>query len=245
MEFTEQLITQWTPLIYKVIGKYYNQNTKGALWRISKEDLFQESAMILNNCCKNWSDKGKASFETYLYGALANGIIKYIRENGKAFKVDQKFNKLIYNVNKVYTEHPEYTVEKLAKELSVNEDDIIDALAAASPSISIDALRTDGDKGIDAEDTTLFGSEKFSQSFIYTSNKSADFLKEIIESLDLTNEQRTIYCMSNGILGYQRKTREEISAQLGKSVKAITKNNQQVTELIKNTVNKDMYSPYI
>lgn len=245
MEFTEELITQWTPLIHKVIGKFYNANTKDALWRISKDDLFQESAIILNNCCKHWNNKGKASFETYLYGALANGINKYIKENSKSFRVNQKFSKLIYSVNKEYNNNPQLSLEQLAKKMSVKEYDIIDALAAASPSISIDALRSNGDRGIDIEDTTLFGSEKFCQSFIYTSNQSADFLKEVIESLELTDEEKKIYCMSNGILGYQKKTREEIAAQIGKSIKTITRSNQRVTELLKNSINKDMYTAYI
>lgn len=65
----QDLITQWTPKIYKMLQRY-------PVYGHEYEDLVQELKMVILRCDKKFDAGRGASFHTYLHRALLNKILQ-------------------------------------------------------------------------------------------------------------------------------------------------------------------------
>lgn len=211
----EQLIVENMPLIKSVIKRYRNKG-------VESDDLYQLGCMGFVKAINNFSAEYNVKFSTYAVPMIAGEIKRFLRDDGSvkvsrsikqnALKIKQFIN--TFQANNGY----EPTVEQIAKQFNLENQDVLFALEASNKLLSID------DK-LDEEEDSL--AERTQDDF--TPDKLIDkmLIRDMIENLP-AREKRVLIMRY-----YLDKTQSEIAKIMGVSQVQISRIENKILENFK------------
>lgn len=214
----EILITQNSPLIKSVIKKYLNKG-------IEFDDLFQLGSLGFLKAIENFDETFGVKFSTYAVPMIAGEVKRFIRDNG-IIKVSRSTKQLNLQINKfieqyinIHEKSP--TIDIIAKEFSITEQEVVYALDASIKPMSLFTLVGD-DNGkeqylIDKVEDEGYGVNNIDNYVLYNAIK------------ELPSRERKII-----ILRYFRdKTQKEIANELGVSQVQVSRLENKILQKIK------------
>jgi len=213
-----QLITENSPLIKSVIKRYLNKG-------IEFDDLYQLGSLGFLKAINNFDESFGVKFSTYAVPMIAGEVKRFIRDNG-IIKVSRGTKQLNIRINKFIEKYVNEfevspTIDIIAKEFNITEQEVVYALDASHKPISL--YTQVGDENI---------KEQYLIDKIESDTKENDILDNhalynIIEELP-SREKKII------ILRYFRdKTQKEIALELGVSQVQVSRLENKILEKIK------------
>jgi len=213
-----QLITENSPLIKSVIKRYLNKG-------IEFDDLYQLGSLGFLKAINNFDESFGVKFSTYAVPMIAGEVKRFIRDNG-IIKVSRGTKQLNIRINKFIEKYVNEfevspTIDIIAKEFNITEQEVVYALDASHKPISL--YTQVGDEN---------GKEQYLIDKIESDTKENDILDNhalynIIEELP-SREKKII------ILRYFRdKTQKEIALELGVSQVQVSRLENKILEKIK------------
>lgn len=177
---------------------------------VEYDDLYQLACIGFLKAIKNFDESFGVVFSTYAVPMIVGEIKRFLRDDG-VIKVSRiikaqavTINKFIEEYNRNYGKTP--TVEQIAKELSMDEGDVVIALDSSKIPVSLSETVDDknGEKGVELADR--IPSDEREEDMV-----DKILLKSMIEKLP-QREQKII------IMRYYRdNTQSEIAKELGVS----------------------------
>jgi RNA polymerase sporulation-specific sigma factor len=131
-----------TPLVKSIIRRFKNKG-------IEYEDLFQIGSLGFLKAIINFDASFGVKFSTYAVPMIVGEVKRYIRDNG-TIKVSRNIKILASKINRFIDEYQTHnanspSVETIASEFSVTEEDVVLALDSSKMPVSI-YDRVDGDE---------------------------------------------------------------------------------------------------
>ena len=212
----EELINGNLKLVLSIIKKF---NHRGE----NLDDLFQVGCIGLVKAIDNFDLSHGVKLSTYAVPMILGEVKRYLRDDN-SIRVSRSMKDLAYNVLKVNEEMTkklgrEATFEEIAKELNVEEVDIITALDAMKNPVSIfEPIYSDGGDTIYLYDQIEDKSLK---------EKDLDVNLAINDAIDELDKRERYIIDQRYIIG---KTQMEIASELGIS-------QAQISRLEKNAIN--------
>ena len=121
-------------LVLSIVGRFSNSNE-------NLDDLFQIGCIGLIKAIDNFDLKQGVQFSTYAVPMITGEIKRYLRDNS-AIRVSRSLKDMAYKA--IYTKEQllksrqkEPTISEIASEIGVSKEDIVIALVAVSPAISL------------------------------------------------------------------------------------------------------------
>ncbi len=191
---------------------------------VEYDDLYQIASIGFLKAIQNFDEKFDVKFSTYTVPMIIGEIKRYIRDNG-AIKVSRtikilanKINHFIYQYQTVNNNAP--TIELLAKEFEVTQEEVVIAMDSAKMPLSIYEKYDDEDDGVELIDKLSYcDDEDKTLNRIHLSN--------IIETLE-EREKKVI------IMRYFRdKTQSEIAESLGVSQVQVSRLENKIIDKIR------------
>lgn len=211
------LFTENFPLIKCIIKRFRNKG-------VENDDLIQIASIGLLKSIMNFDETFNVKFSTYTVPMIIGEIKRYMRDNG-AIKVSRSLKILANKINKFISEYQTLnndspTIEVIANEFSVSQEDVVLALDSAKMPLSIYDRYEDDDEGQELINKIVGENPE---------NKIIDkiHLSQIIGRLT-EREQKII------ILRYFRdRTQSEIAEDLGVSQVQISRLENKILEKIR------------
>ena len=123
------------PLIKSVIKRFRNKG-------VEYEDLYQLGCVGFLKAIKNFNEDYNVKFSTYIVPMVAGEVKRFMRDDG-AVKVSRALKGLYYNITKLMTDYKQKnngqspTIEYLAKQLNIDEQEIVMAMESSRSLISL------------------------------------------------------------------------------------------------------------
>ncbi len=191
---------------------------------VEYDDLYQIACIGFLKAIQNFDESFDVKFSTYTVPMVIGEIKRYIRDNG-AIKVSRtikilanKINHFIYEYQTVNNNAP--SIELLAKEFKVTQEEIVVAMDSAKMPLSIYDKFDDEDDGVELIDKLSYSDDEEK-----TLNKI--HLSNIIETLE-DREKKVV------IMRYFRdKTQSEIAESLGVSQVQVSRLENKIIDKIR------------
>ncbi len=202
------------PLLKSIVRRFIGKG-------VEYEDLYQIACIGFLKAVNNFDESFNVKFSTYTVPMVVGEIKRYMRDNGsikvsraiKAFAI--KLNRFIDNYQTVNGNSP--SIEFLAKEFGVGQDEIVVALDSAKMPMSIFDKFEDDEEGQQLIDKIPSGQNE-------DTIVSQIHLNDVIEKLN-DREKKII------ILRYFRdKTQTEIAEELGVSQVQISRLENKIMD---------------
>ena len=214
----EILITENAPLVKSVMRRYKNKG-------VEDEDLYQLGCMGFVKAINNFSAEYNVKFSTYAVPMIAGEIKRFLRDDGSV-KISRsiKHNSILiknYITSYQSTEGKEPSIDQIAKQFNMDEQDVVFTLEASNQLLSID------DK-FDDEDDTL--AERTQDGFSPDRLIEKIALRDMINSLPARDKQVII------MRYYLDKTQSEIASSLGVSQVQISRIENKILHNFKEMI---------
>ena len=149
-EAKERFFARYQDLLHRFAHKYHSD-------RLPYEDAFQLAALGLMKALRRFDPDRGVSFITFAYPTMEGELKKHYRDHLEIIRVPRPLRDLRQRINAetrriMEEEGREPGIEKLAKNLEVSEEDIIEALAAHR---NTSVFSLDGACGEGQEETPL------------------------------------------------------------------------------------------
>ena len=209
-------------LVLSILKRYQNRTD-------NMDDLFQIGCVGLLKAIDNFDLKHEVKFSTYAVPLILGEIRRYLRDNSN-LRISRSIKDLAYKILKLKEEYfmingKELSNEQVAKELSVDEIDIIIALDAMRDPISMfEPIYSDGGDTIYLEDQIESKKDKIKNWDIIISLRNA--IKELKEK-----ERKII--TERFLIG---KTQMEIAKEIGISQAQVSRLEKGGIENIKKKI---------
>lgn len=133
-EAAARLVTENAALVKSIVKKYLNRG-------VEYDDLYQLGCMGLVKCIKNFNISYNVKFSTYAVPMIAGEIKRFLRDDGM-IKVSRTLKELAVKVNQAQRELAvklgrEASLTEISAHIGADQDEIIMALEAARPPMSI------------------------------------------------------------------------------------------------------------
>ena len=213
----EKIFEHNSPLIKSIIRRFIDKG-------VEYEDLYQIACIGFMKAINNFDESYDVKFSTYCVPMVIGEIKRYIRDNG-AIKVSRnlkilanKINRFIDDYQSKHSDSP--SVDVIAKEFSVERDEVVVALDCSKMPLSIYDKFEDEDDGQELI-------ERIPSSEGEDTVVDKIHLSEIIDGLS-EREKKII------ILRYFRdRTQSEIAENLGVSQVQISRLENKIIEKIR------------
>ena len=212
------LVSENMPLIKSVIKIYKNKG-------VEYDDLFQLGSLGFVKAINNFNEDFGVKFSTYAVPMIAGEVKRFLRDDG-SIKVSRALKTLNIQITKFIQKYREYhdsdpTVEQLAKEFSVDEQEIVFAMDSRKSLLSLD----------DKQDESNPNSRSILES-IEDQNHADNFidilvLKDIIKELPQKDKQLI------ALRYFQDKTQSEIAEILNVSQVQVSRLENKIIEKLK------------
>ena len=210
----EVLLKENAPLIKSLIKRFKDKG-------IEYEDLYQLGCMGFLKALNNFNINYNVKFSTYVVPMVIGEIKRFMRDDG-AVKVSRvlkslnlQINKFIDNYFSVNQKNP--TIEEIAKNFNVEEQEVILAMDSARMPVSLYSPIDEGDESLLIMDRI----ESFEEGNSMLDNLA---LKELLSKLD-KREQKIIM-----LRFYYDKTQGEIAKQLKISQVQVSRLENKILE---------------
>ena len=218
-EARNKMIVGNLKLVLSVLKKFNNRND-------CADDLFQVGTIGLMKAIDNFDLKHNVKFSTYAVPMIIGEIKRYLRDNG-LIRVSRSLKDIAYKsiaIKEKYLDkyEREATIEEIAKELEVEEIDVILAFEAIQDTVSMSTpIYDNGGDVIELEDQ-IGGNDYITENWV-----RSNMIKEAFSKL---SEREKVIIQKRY---YLDKTQVEIAEELNIS-------QAQVSRLEKNAL-KTMY----
>lgn len=214
----EYLVEENSGLIWSIAGKFKGRG-------IELEDLFQLGAIGLIKCIRKFDLSYDVKLSTYAVPMIMGEIKRFLRDDGR-IKVSRTLKELAVKVKLVRSELEkrlgrEADIKEIAKELSVNEDEVIMALEAVREVGSLDdeIYRSDGQ--------SVYRLDRLAAKDESESIDNSIILRQAIE--ELSPRDREIIKLRY----YEDKTQTEVSKTIGVSQVQISRLEKKILKAIR------------
>lgn len=208
----EKLISMNAPLIKSIVKRYLNKG-------VEYDDLYQLGALGFVKAIINYDASFNVKFTTYAVPMIAGEIKRFLRDDG-SIKVSRSLKHAAIRIKnyineyvKVHDNNP--SLENIAKNLSLEIDDVILAMNANINPLSLNEKAGDG-----SENLTLM--DKITDNFSHENLIDKLALRELIGSLSSREKQIIL------LRYYFDKTQTEIAKELGVSQVQISRIENKV-----------------
>jgi len=211
----EILITENSPLIKSVIRRYKNKG-------VEDDDLYQLGCMGLVKAINNFSSDYNVKFSTYAVPMIAGEVKRFLRDDG-SIKVSRsvKHNAILiknYIANYQSITGAEPSIEQIAREFNMEQQDVVFTLEASNRLPSIDEKFDDEDDSLAERTQDGFSPERLLDKIV---------LRDMINALP-AREKRIIIMRY-----YLDKTQSEIASSLGVSQVQISRIENKILQNFK------------
>ena len=218
----EILITQNSPLIKSIIKKYLNKG-------IEFDDLFQLGSLGFLKAIDNFDETFGVKFSTYAVPMIAGEIKRFIRDNG-IIKVSRSTKQLNLQINKyiekyvsIYEKSP--TIDVIAKEFGITEQEVVYALDASIKPMSL---------------YTLVGDDSGKEQYLIDKVEDEDYGVNNLDNFVLYNAIKELPVRERKIIilrYFRDKTQKEIANELGVSQVQVSRLENKILQKIKSRIN--------
>ena len=211
----EILIEENSPLIKSVIKRYKNKG-------VEYDDLYQLGSMGFVKAINNFSEEFSVKFSTYAVPMIAGEVKRFLRDDG-SIKVSRSIKKNSILIKQFVQDYiskfgEEPTIDVIAKEFNMDNQDVIFTMEANTNPLSIDD-KLDDDVSIAERVASDFTSEKLIDKIV---------IRDMIKQLD-AREKRIIIMRY-----YLDKTQSEIAEVMGVSQVQISRIENKILSAFKN-----------
>ena len=217
-EATDALVSGNFPLIKAIVKGYLNKG-------VEYDDLYQIGCVGFLKAIKNFDPKFDVKFSTYAVPMISGERKRFLRDDGMV-KVSRsiktlaiKLKNYIDKQKNINGESP--TIEEMAKEFSVEKEDVIIALDSCQQTISLNAK-------VDEDDPS--SQNVIDKLAIF--DKSDDMLDKFIlknEIMNLPDKEKKIILLRY----YRGKTQGEVAALLDVSQVQVSRMESKIIEQLK------------
>ncbi|WP_371369402.1 RNA polymerase sigma-F factor [Sporomusa rhizae] len=220
-EAKERILESNLNLVRSIVHRFTN---RGYEW----DDLFQIGCIGLLKAIERFDQNFSVKFSTYAVPMIIGEIRRFIRDDNP-IKVSRPIKELAYKVHKTQerlqgTLGREPTITEISKELSLAPQEIVSALEAIQPQVSLYEQAYQGNEGGDTIhllDQVMLADGQDSSYF----EKLA--LKEVLARLPV-KERTVIY-----LRFFADKTQAEIAAAIGLSQVQVSRIEKQALKIIR------------
>ncbi len=220
-EAKERILESNLNLVRSIVHRFTN---RGYEW----DDLFQIGCIGLLKAIERFDQNFSVKFSTYAVPMIIGEIRRFIRDDNP-IKVSRPIKELAYKVHKARerlqgTLGREPTITEISKELSLAPQEIVSALEAVQPQVSLYEQAYQGNEGGDTIhllDQVMLSDGQDSSYF----EKLA--LKEVLARLPV-KERTVIY-----LRFFADKTQAEIAAAIGLSQVQVSRIEKQALKIIR------------
>ena len=208
----ETLITINSPLIKSVVKRYLNKG-------VEYDDLYQLGALGFVKAINNYNPEFNVKFTTYAVPMRAGEIKRFLRDDGSV-NVSRSIKHTAIQIRNFIQEYLKInsvnpSIELIAKELKLEQNDVILALEANTMPVSLyDKYSKDSD--------SLQIADKLADGFSVENMINKLALREMISTLSSREKQVII------MRYYLDKTQSEIAKELGVSQVQISRIENKV-----------------
>ena len=212
------LVNENMPLIKSVIKIYRNKG-------VEYDDLFQLGSLGFVKAINNFNESYGVKFSTYAVPMIAGEVKRFLRDDG-SIKVSRALKSLNMQITKYIQKYRENhdtdpSIEHLAKEFNVDEQEIVFAMDSRKALLSLD----------DKQDETNPNSRTILES-IEDQNHTDNFidslvLKDLIKELPQKDKQLI------ALRFFQDKTQSEIADILNVSQVQVSRLENKIIEKLK------------
>ena len=191
------------PLIKSVIKRFKNKG-------VDYEDLYQLGCVGFLKAIKNFNEDFNVKFSTYIVPMVSGEVKRFMRDDG-AVKVSRALKGLHYNITKIINEYKQTfngespSIEYLAKELKVDEQEIVMAMESSKSIVSLNEKFDEDDSNSGSVIDRVIVEEDTHEVIDYI------LLKEALAELD-SREKKIIM-----LRYFRNKTQSEVADVLGVS----------------------------
>ncbi|HWR45238.1 SigF/SigG family RNA polymerase sporulation sigma factor [Sporomusa sp.] len=218
---TERILENNLNLVRSIVHRFTN---RGYEW----DDLFQIGCIGLLKAIERFDLNFSVKFSTYAVPMIIGEIRRFIRDDNP-IKVSRPLKELAYRVHKIQEKLQgalgrEPTIGEIAKELSLAPQEIVSALEAVQPQVSIYEQAFQGSDGGDAIHLLDQLMHSDGQDTAYFDKLA---LKEVLARLPV-KERTVIY-----LRFFNDKTQAEIAAIIGLSQVQVSRIEKQALKIIR------------
>lgn len=211
------LVDENSSLIKSVIKRFKDKG-------IEYEDLYQLGCLGFIKAIKNFNTNYDVKFSTYVVPMVIGEIKRFMRDDGE-IKVSRSLKSLNLSINKFvesyYSANKEKpSIEQIAKEFNVDEQEIIIAMEASKKPVSLFAP-------LECEDSDLLVIDRFDSMNNDNSIMDKITIKEMIKSL--CERDRKIILMRY----FYDRTQSEVAKKLGISQVQVSRLENKILESFK------------
>lgn len=218
----EILITQNSPLIKSIIKKYLNKG-------IEFDDLFQLGSLGFLKAIDNFDETFGVKFSTYAVPMIAGEIKRFIRDNG-IIKVSRSTKQLNLQINKYIEKYVSIcekspTIDVIAKEFGITEQEVVYALDASIKPMSL---------------YTLVGDDSGKEQYLIDKVEDEDYGVNNLDNFVLYNAIKELPVRERKIIilrYFRDKTQKEIANELGVSQVQVSRLENKILQKIKSRIN--------
>lgn len=214
----EILINENSPLIKSVIRRYKNKG-------VEEDDLYQLGCMGFVKAINNFSAEYNVKFSTYAVPMIAGEVKRFLRDDGSV-KVSRSIKRNAILIKNYITEYQsergvEPSIDQIAREFNMDEQDVVFTLEASSQLMSIDDKFDDEDDSLANRAQDSFSPDKLVDKIV---------LRDMINALP-AREKRVIIMRY-----YLDKTQSEIATCLGVSQVQISRIENKILQNFKEMI---------
>lgn len=211
------LINENSSLIKSVIKRFKDKG-------IEYEDLYQLGCLGFIKAIKNFNANYDVKFSTYVVPMVIGEVKRFMRDDGE-IKVSRSLKSLNLSINKFiesyYTLNNEKpSIEQIAKEFNVDEQEIVIAMEASKKPVSLFAP-------LESEDSDLLVIDRFDSVNNDNSIMDKITIKEMIKAL--CERDRKIILMRY----FYDRTQSEVAKKLGISQVQVSRLENKILESFK------------
>ena len=218
-EAKNTLVNENSPLIKSVIKPYKNKG-------IEYDDLYQLGALGFVKAIMNFDESFNVKFSTYAVPMIAGEVKRFIRDDG-SIKISRAVKTLSFQIGKFINEYKQKnfnnqpTIQEIAKNFNVDEQEVVFALDSKQALISLDERLDEGNSK--------------SRSII-ESIKEPDVMENVLDSIVLKELIKNLPYRDRQIVAmryFKDKTQSEIAKELGVSQVQVSRLENKIIEKLK------------
>ena len=196
---------------------------------IEFDDLFQLGSLGFLKAIDNFDETFGVKFSTYAVPMIAGEIKRFIRDNG-IIKVSRSTKQLNLQINKyiekyvsIYEKSP--TIDVIAKEFGITEQEVVYALDASIKPMSL---------------YTLVGDDSGKEQYLIDKVEDEDYGVNNLDNFVLYNAIKELPVRERKIIilrYFRDKTQKEIANELGVSQVQVSRLENKILQKIKSRIN--------
>lgn len=214
-EAMNEIIRENVGLVWNVVKRFSNRGYE-------MEDLFQIGAMGFVKAVKRFDVTLGNQLSTYAVSMIIGEIRRFLRDDGMV-KVSRNLKEVAGKIKELMERKPEeeYTVERLAKELQVEKEEIVEAMEASRFVESLDC------KIGDEENARSIGETIASKKDEYLDLMNKMTIESLLETLDERERKVIIYRY------YKEMTQSKVAEVYGTSQVQVSRIEKKALEKMK------------